>query len=816
MRRSLRRVLPLWSRVLVCVLLASAALAQGDVSSSVGGDVSGGVSSTVNSDPSGNSSATWRGEHEGAPLEVTVVARGHRVADDAVRILPWWRWGNTASDAYLFSFTPDGGVDLVLSFWPTPGRPDQVQATLYRPTGAARFGVAVALATPEGFSLPPGVDPALSVQPLRGGWWVAGRPNFNLVTRRYTRYEDTLLEWHGRVRAAEPGVPLWEQSQLANDPNPHLGYTRFSATVRADPEVAYTLASPLLPGWPYLSATRSVAHWGPNRPLVFETGSGELREFWAGFHIAGSYQFNSLSPPPATDFEAPFAFYRFDPEAGLHANLVLRSDVWPATSPFGPPLRGVARTAVRMTWTERDPELWRYSLTLLGNHPMTERVAIGTTRVRAVAYDAFPRWVARKPWKVATFVEATAGQRGSEGIYDYTVEDNYPVSFWAQGRSAEVPRSFAAPRLDARFIGPGQLAPGLRGEYSAVYRRTPQLYRSPVDGRVHLRYATGGVWNLGGGQLLRVANLDGDSYLDAWWRERLEPGATHARGGRLEEALYRVDDLLIHTGPAGVTFKRSAFAAASATPPVPVDRAAWEAFLAAGASAETARDPHALKEWLAAFSGATLELPGAAVRDLRNSATELRFILELGAASAPQGDLELPGFGAAAPGRYVVRYDRRARRWSQEAATPPRLEASLKPNLEAGVQGPRFAAFVPATLTLHVSNRGGVDLTGDAALRVGDRVLRRWQGLRFGGGGTFRETIPWTPETPGVQRATLRVGGQSFALGTVEVARAPRVGALGAFLLPFAGQPELTVALTLLGAAVLGGLGALWRGWRGV
>lgn len=364
----------------------------------------------------GSVSTTWRGERNGVSVRVTVVARGHGIPAQVRKTQPWWRWGNTESDAYLFSFGEDDGVDLVLDFWSSVSRPGVTLATLYHLTGRARLAVAVAPDSWIGYALPDNVDPALTVQPLRGGWLVGGKANFDLETQDFERLGSNLLEFQGRVRSAAPGVPLWVQRRLSNDFDPSLGYSRFNATVRADPSVPYQLAAPLMPTWPYLSVTQTRFHWGPNRPLVFETSTGQLGQYWAGFHVAGSYRFNSLSLPPNTDFEAPFAFYRFDPAAGNYANLMIRSDVWPASSPFGPPISGVARTAIRMTWTAREAELWRYSLTVLGNHPMTGRVAIGETRVRAVPYKAFPNWVTQKPWKLVTFVEATEGEPGSEGI----------------------------------------------------------------------------------------------------------------------------------------------------------------------------------------------------------------------------------------------------------------------------------------------------------------------------------------------------------------------------------------------------------------
>ena len=749
-------------------------------------------------------SATWQGQRDGVRVRVIVVARGHTIPPARQQTQPWWRWGNTTTDAYLFGFGPDDGTDIVLDFAPSTTRPGVTRAALYRLTGRHRFEIAPQAGAEASFVVPSSIVPRFTVQPRRGGWWVGGQPTFNLETERFEPFGDTFLEYQGSVRAAAPGVPLWSQSRLVNDVSPSSGYPRFNAAVRADPSVPFRLAVPLMPSWPYLSVTPERLHWGPSRPLVYETRTRRFSEFWSGFHIAGSYQFNSLSYPPQTDFEAPFAFYRFDPEAGNYANLVVRSDVWPASSPFGPPIPGVPRTAVRMTWTGQERDLWRYSLTLLGNHRMTERIAIGQTWVRAVPYEAFPTWVSERSWKLATFVEDTAGEPGSEGIYDYSLEDNYPMSLWAQGLRLHFPKTFMTPFLNAGGRGPRELTLGMRGEYSADYERKPSLYLSPIDNRVHLLYADGGVWNLGNGQLLRVANLDGDAFIDAWWRESVPvtPGRQRAQNGILQEALYRVDDLLIYAGTDGLRVRRSAFSPTLSTPAIPTDRRSWATFLEE-VPTDPPRDPTQLESWLDDFSGETLELSGVTLRDLRSTPTHLSFELRVQADAELRGDLALPALSGMAPGRYVVHYDRASGRWSRETATAP------KPTFELTTSSLR--TFMPGTLELTIHNGGTTALQGAATLKFGPRVVRRWEELRLEGKGTWHETMRWLPEHPGTWPATLELGDETFSLDPITIRDSPRVAELDAFLLPLGGR---SLIAPLLGLFVLLAATALWRTWR--
>ena len=747
--------------------------------------------------------ATWTGERDGVSISVTVVARGHTITPAAQQSQPWWRWGNTTTDAYLFAFDTDTGTDLILDFAPSTTRPGVPRAMLYHLTGQNRFEIAPQTGNETSFAVPSSLTPNFTVQPLRGGWWDRGEPTFNLETQRFEPFGDTFLEYQGSVRAASPGVPLWSQSRLINDVSRSSGYPRFNASVRADPRVPYKLATPLMPSWPYLSVTTDRFHWGPSRPLVYETRTKRFSEFWSGFHIAGSYQFNSLSLPPNTDFEAPFAFYRFDPKAGNYANLVVRSDIWPASSPFGPPIPGIPRTAVRMTWTRKQRDLWRYSLTVLGNHQMMERVAIGRTRVRAVPYETFPKWVSERSWKLVTFVEDTAGERGSEGIYDYSVEDNYPMSLWAQGLRLHFPKTFITPYLRASGRGPRELTPGMRGEYSAVYKRKPSLYVSPIDRRVHLLHADGGVWNLGNNQVLRVANLDGDAYIDAWWREAVPARAQpqRAQDGVLQEALYRVDDLLIYTVDGAVTLRRSAFAPTLSRPGIPTDRPSWATFLR-DAPENPARDPQQLAAWLDSFKGETLELSGVTLRDLRSTPKRLSFELLVNSGAVQRGDLELPTLSDLAPGRYIFHYERVSGRWSREKATSPKLTFELTTL--------SLHTFMPGTLELIIQNSGTTALEGPAILKFGPRLVRRWEQLRLNGKDSWRETIRWLPERSGTWPVTLQLGDTRFSLGSVTIAESQRVVELDAFLLPLTGRSLIAPLLVLFVLIAT----ALWHAWR--
>ncbi len=434
--------------------------------------------------------AAWRGVWNGEELSIVVIARGHDIPDSVRSTKPWWQWGNTSTDAYLFFWSEDQMVDLVLDFSVENGRP---KARVFTPqTLETRMAI---WSADRQFSIPEDMLPTITVWPREGDWLIDGLPNFNLEGHELD-LGSGMNDWFFKIGGDRPGSPDWITREIVSSTNPDLGFPHFTAAERMDPSVPYELADPLMPSWPYLSALHKEDHWGKVQPIFFDLHGRMVITNWTGFHIAGMYQINSLAYPPEVNFEAPFAFYRFDSDAGRYANMVIRSDVWPANDPSGPPPYHEQRSAIRMTWTGEEPQLWRYSLTVNGTHALDDEVMIGDEVFQAVPYAEFPGWITSKDWKAVTFVEAVDGETGSEGIYDYSVEDNYPVTGWVNGLTSESPAdidashasvaaggsdsidqsnsltpfvdrgNFHTPFLEYPAIHPLRLAEGFRGEYS--------------------------------------------------------------------------------------------------------------------------------------------------------------------------------------------------------------------------------------------------------------------------------------------------------------------------------------------------------------
>lgn len=767
---------------------------------------------------------SWHGPWRGLDLHVTVITRGHAVDRPAGE---WWQWGNTSTDAYLFGFGRPG-VDLVLDFTTHEGKP---RAVMYVIDPARRGSVEV---RPDSYLLPPGTLPRMSVRPLEGGWWVGDRPNFNVqgMYREALNYADTIkdISFNYRVGSHVPGEPAWTTSVVSQPVDPNVAYPLFGAAVRADPGVPYELAPPLLPSFPYLSAREYYDFYGPNQPAMFEISSRRLINRFVGFQTAGIYAFNSYSLPPTVAFEAPFAWYRFDDRIGRFPNLVVRVEQFPKWYTLAA-LPQVQRTAVRLSWTGRDFRSWRYSLSVAGEHALKERVLVGQTPVSAISYARLPSWTTSRPWRAVSFVEATKGLAGSEGIYSYSVEANPALFPWLAGLADAPPDTFRAPYLAGlSIVDPYQLPEGYRGEYNLAYNRAPRLYRSGIDRRVHLEYADGGVWNLGEGYLLRTHNVTGGPRINTWLLERVLPAERASRTPRAYkneavQSLFALGGYLLYSDARGAVIRR-----ANLPPDVPLptpdNRARWQTFLQNTEKDQPERDPRDLRGWLRAFEGPTLNVPGGALNSLRVTPDGFRFVLRVPKGTVPKSSEAVPVFPRLGAGRHVLTYTIGTGRWTAKPATPAAVRGS--------VEVFRAREFEPGELTVSLLNSGTLDQSGRAVLLADGVAVKEWATLTVPGQSRVTRRLTWSPRHAGTTRFAIRWQqgfvnapqgpenseerpsprwqGPAVALGGVQVQDTPRVQGRSAISLstPQSSPLGLTLLLCLL---ALGGY-SLWRVWE--
>jgi hypothetical protein len=666
---------------------------------------------------------TWEGTIDGVPAWITVVPRGHDVSAQAREHEPWWQWGNTTTDAYLFAFERPDNVRLILSFTRQPdGLPE---AAIY----ANNEGDTPLQYTLDGDALTVqsnGGHPYLRMLPQGGGWLVQGKTNYRLtlladgVVRgigypdaRTDGTVDTVIQ----VGSQQPGIPEWMTMRVVSDPDPKAQIFRFVAVRRLKDAPPFKVAPPLMPTFPYLGMKREYLNssWFVENPdpLFFDLAKSEFMILpFPAFQNAGTYAVNSLSLPPRLDFESPFVFYSFDPTT-RYSQLVVRSDSFPAGDPYGVKPQDMPRLSFRYSWKTRGSTLWTYSLQVAGFHEYTRQVPIGNTWAWGVSPDELPMWVTSQPWPLVTFVEAVNGYPGSEGIYFYTAQGATPWP-WLSGATDQPPEHLAAPYLprsdeltEASNYG---LPDGFRGEYNDAYFRDPTLYFSPIDNRVHLLHAQGGVWNLGDGVVLREHNLDGGPYVDGWTRERVPPqadvtGLPRALPGTVEQALYALDNYLIYSDSNTAELLHTTYRPATFEVRPPTDKNSWQDFRQLLEPYRNhARDPKDLQEWLTAFPGEALTITNGRISDVRVIPRGFRFEVDLRPGFHLDGK-DILGLGKLEARQYVVTYDGQ---FTIQPLTPPNLSVDIQAPPDRDLRTDRV---VP--IQIDVTNTGLDDTTHD-------------------------------------------------------------------------------------------------------
>lgn len=797
--------------------------------------------------------AVWQGERFGVPIWVTVIARGHQISAETRSREPWWNWGNTSSDAYMFSIYRQKNVRLIIDFRTlSDGRPE---ASIY----AYQNGRSTIDYELQGNDLTIksyGGHPLIRMRPQDHTWFVDGETNYNLELEIDGRLPpgggshpittDGIIDWILRVGSRQPGTPDWETQLLVNDPRPSWGYIRFAATQRMPDSPPYKVEPPFMPSFPHFNIglgrrvpeidgpwEHSDVDWYREnpRPIYLDLRDDQLElHSFTGFQLAGISSYSSTSLPPAVNFESPFNFYGFEP-GGRVPNLVVRAGKSPENDPHqNQSLRGsMDRTSFRYSWKLSDGRKWRYSLDVAGSAPYTETIIVGEHKLLGIEAQKAPEWVMQREWPLVSFLEAVDGYSGSEGLYFYTAQaqENRP---WLDGTSSTVPSHFSAPFLPAdgtlKKGSDRSLPPNFRGEYSLEYLRIPKLYFSPIDQRVHLKYAMGGVWNLGNGQVLRMHNLDGDAYIDGWTREipalpepdpaearpahsEQQPEPPRALPGEVQEAFYALSGHLIHAGPQGVTICHANYSYEQFQLDPPTDKASWEAFRDRVAPFEQqGRDPWDLRGWLVAQPGTTiLAVPGR-IEGMRATRDGFRFELH---ADAPIEESTLPAARGLLAGAYVVSYDGTFR---IEPLTPPAVSGTLR---DLGA-----TALVPSRLLVELENRGLQDLPAVTLELWADdqrsepRLLASAP-LSVLAGVPLTTTLEWVPLAAGEWRLVprLRVDPETtleLQELRITVAPAPAAGPIAvAYVSQPAGLgPMPLLVLTSFAAAAFVVLRRLW------
>jgi len=261
------------------------------------------------------------------------------------------------------------------------------------------------------------------------------------------------------------------------------------------------------------------------------------------------------------NFEVPFAFYDLSGKGVGYPNLLLRTVRTIKNAPLSEP--GNPETqSIRYSWRNAVGDWrWDYKIDVLGQYEYTSETPIagGAAVIDAPSYEAFPSWVIDRSWSAVSFVDREERlDLSSEGIYDWSM----------RGVSEEYLFGWEREPVLIQFQ---DIRTGFRGEYRLSASQKPTLYMSPVDNRLHLKWAEQGIWRLDEAKILRVANLDSDAYLDVWSQESLaaaterdtsavessEDGAVAADNSASEaqviETVYALDGYLLYTDGDRIT-----------------------------------------------------------------------------------------------------------------------------------------------------------------------------------------------------------------------------------------------------------------------
>lgn len=607
----------------------------------------------------------------------------------------------------------------------------------------------------EVYDIPINLDPysdPLSLTPAdaaiimeaSNGWWVRdGTVNYNLNIKVFGQvgamWGATLdvksgpqYNWPRLLEPGEPnaevivrdtnndGIPDWDwRTMLPEFPNRGDLRTNYAERKCDSPLTADLGASPQ---WPYVALEGSFEQEkGRLRPpIVVDWETGKVNYFSELVTVRNqncSYSIYSIERVlpgqlQSPNFETPFAFYDLSGEGVGYPNLLLRTQRTIENEPLV--LASNPETqSIRYSWrNEVGDWQWDYKVDVLGQYryDFQTPIAGGEALIDAPPYEAFPDWVISRDWPATSFVAmGDALYRSSEGIYEWSMLGTAEDFFFGWQQEADL----------SQFE---DIRSGLRGEYRLNSVHTPETYLSPIDNRLHLKWAEHGIWRLDSTQIIRVANLDNDETIDVWSRETMDtrveeddPRAILSNGTptaetatqatpkepMLIEALYALDGYLLHTNGETLTLVASDYEPIVFETLPPMDHDTWETQRAQLAPYEAQRrDPSDLLSWLDAFPGPRNEITGASVNNVRIIDGGFRFELILEPGYRISGP-DLLGLTNLAPGAYSV--ENNADTFAVAALVPPELNLDIR---QFAVSGG------PAANQVTVSNASLADASG--------------------------------------------------------------------------------------------------------
>ncbi len=510
------------------------------------------------------------------------------------------------------------------------------------------------------------------------------------------------------------------------------------------------------------------------------------------------------------NFENPMAYYDLAGDADGRPELMVRFEVFAAgDSTFSQEVArrgGLTRPVVQAdySWDQNNDGRWDYEISVAGFHPVTDVVAFLDFAVRTVPYEEIPDWVTSRYWAVATFVAAERGGYWStEGIGDWNVNRGFRDGQLVEPsglRDLYLTNLIEEPPL-ANYA---DIRRGMRGEYATEPVGRPMLYWSPVDGRLHLLGAQGGVWNVDEQARVRYADRNRDGYLDQW--EYVAPD------GRVRQ-LNVLPGFLLYSGDGEVVLKRADVALVAFTVLPPRNFVEWQALQERLNQQPAPVSADDLRGILARWEGPETRLIGASVQDLQVTGRGFRFVLNVGPGAQVASGLVEGFMPPSAPGAYRVIWEEG--RWSVRPLTPAALGLV---SLEVGTVREGEVATIRALLrNFGLEDARQIPLCARLEGPRGARLVLT-STLSVLPGEAEREMLwGWRPSTAGTWNVAVMARcdggeGEPVLLGMTKVNVARRPSFYVYSFLALAPRVRAMVAGLLAGIVLLaGGLIILWN-----
>ena len=627
------------------------------------------------------------------------------------------------------------------------------------------------------------------------GWWIRdGKVNYNFDVfingpmyamwgSAYDISKGGFGKWAAIVEPYEPtvkisvrdpeytGIPLWDMRQLLPE-FPLQGFIRFNYTERKCSTVLEHGLG-ISPQWPFIRITghyeQPVGSIFP--PIVVDWDRSLITHFSelvTARNQSCSYTHYSLIKPnfnsldtQTLNFETPFAFYDFSGRGNGHPNLIIRTGYFPQGDPIitYPLLNQNDLSTIRYSWRDGVGDRFcDYKIEVVGFHNYNAATPIAGEQliINAPEYEDFPSWVLSQEWPITVFIDTEAVSYAcTEGIYEWPPMHVLGGAF-VYGWTNKLSGLTFSPAANLRKgISLLSLRKGTRGEFYFGKDKSPILYYSPVDNRLHLLGAIGGNWQLSNSIFLEVENILKDDYIDTWrlielqqidgqeidFVEAITDVELQYKEKLLEE-LVVLGDYALHWRDNQLTIHKVNIPLYNFEILPPHSNKSWLHFRETlGPLESIRRNPQEMSSWLNDYVENSLILEDVYLKGTQTAKKGVLFRLEAGEQVFSDGGLDFPSLQDLSQGELFLFYDGKA--WKKIVNGPTSLIVDL--------QSQSVNALEPVELVLEILNEnyGDFYLWDKLSLLVNGELVDEWQGIFLESQEVTTLSTDWLPHTKG-------------------------------------------------------------------